>query len=99
MKVDAELAVTHLSAASPWRPASIVLQGVAVLFAGDLDRAEAIFEQAAEAAVAGGARSGPASWRAPSARSWRWSGVSSRGGDGAELARSFIDDAPSADMR
>ena len=97
MKVDAELAVTHLSAASPWRPASIVLQGVAVLFSGDLDRAEAIFEQAAEAAVAGGAV-----WAGVVARSERALLALERGELSAaeselELARSFIDDAPSAD--
>ena len=97
MQVDAELAVTHLSAASPWRPASIVLQGVAVLFAGDLDRAEAIFEQAAEAAVAGGAV-----WAGVVARSERALLALERGDLAAAeselaLARAFIDDAPSAD--
>ena len=85
MKVDAELAVTHLSAASPWRPASVVLRGVAVLLSGDLDRAEAIFEQAAEAAVAGGAV-----WAGVVARSERAllaleRGELVRSGDGARI--------------
>ena len=55
MQVDAELAVSRLSGASPWRPVSVLLHGVAVLFSGDLDRAEVILGEAAEAAAAGGA--------------------------------------------
>jgi len=55
MQIDAELAVSRLSTASPWRPASLLLDGVAVLFSGDLEQAEVILDQAAEAAVAGGA--------------------------------------------
>ena len=55
MQVDAELATSSLSAASPWRPVSIVMQGMAVLLTGDRDRAEVILEEAADAAVAGGA--------------------------------------------
>ena len=55
MQVDAELATSSLSAASPWRPVSIVMQGIAVLLTGDRDRAEVILEEAADAAVAGGA--------------------------------------------
>ena len=55
MELDAELAVSGLAAASPWRPAAILLHAVAVLLSGDLDRAELGLEHAAEAAAAGGA--------------------------------------------
>ncbi len=55
MQIDAELAVSRLSAASPWRPVALLLHGMAVLYSGDRDRAEVILEEAAEAGVAGGA--------------------------------------------
>jgi LuxR family maltose regulon positive regulatory protein len=97
MQIDAELAISRLPAASPWRPASILLQGMAVLFSGDLDRAEAILDQAAEAAVAGGAV-----WVGVVTRSEKALLALERGDLGAAeselaLARAFIDDAPSAD--
>jgi LuxR family transcriptional regulator, maltose regulon positive regulatory protein len=97
MQIDAEVALSSLPAASPWRPVSILLQGMAVLFSGDLDRAEVILDQAAEAAVAGGAV-----WAGVVARSERALLALERGDlAGAELelalAGAFIDDAPSAD--
>ena len=55
MELDAELAVSGLAAASPWRPSAILLHAVAVLLSGDLERAELGLEHAAEAAAAGGA--------------------------------------------
>jgi LuxR family transcriptional regulator, maltose regulon positive regulatory protein len=97
MQIDAELAVSSLSPASPWRPASVLLHGVAVLFAGDLDRAEVILDQAAEAAVAAGAV-----WVGVVACSERALLAFERGdllGAESELARAgaFVDDAPSAE--
>ena len=55
MQVDADLAVSRLSATSPWLPVSMLLQGMAVRLSGDLDRAEVILDQAAEKATAEGA--------------------------------------------
>jgi LuxR family transcriptional regulator, maltose regulon positive regulatory protein len=97
MQIDAELAVSRLSAASPWRPASLLLDGVAVLFSGDLEQAEDILDQAAEAAVAGGAV-----WVGVVACSERALLALERGdlpAAEAELARAgaFVDDAPSAE--
>ena len=95
--IDAELAVSRLPAASPWHPVSILLQGMAVLLSGDLERAEAILDQAAEAAVAGGAV-----WAGVVARSERALLALERGDVAAAeselaLARAFLEDAPSAD--
>ena len=78
-------------------PVSVVLHGVAVLFSGDLDRAEAILDQAAEAAVAGGAV-----WAGVVARSERALLALERGDLAAAeselaLAGAFVDDAPSTD--
>jgi len=97
MQIDAELAVSSLSPASPWRPASVLLQGVAVLFAGDVDRAEVILDQAAEAAVAAGAV-----WVGVVACSQRALLAFERGdllAAESELARAaaFVDDATSAE--
>ena len=97
MQIDAELAVSLLSPGSPWRPASLLLDGVAVLFSGDLDRAEVILDQAADAAVAGGAI-----WVGVVACSERSLLALARGdlpAAEAELARAsaFVDDAPSAE--
>ena len=74
MQIDAEFASSHLPATSPWHPISVLLQGMALRFPGELDRADVILGQAAESALTG-VRSGPACWRTPSARSWRWSAV------------------------
>jgi len=97
MQIDAELAVSSLSPASPWRPASVLLQGVAVLFAGDVDRAEVILDQAAQAAVAAGAV-----WVGVVACSQRALLAFERGdllAAESELARAaaFVDDATSAE--
>jgi LuxR family transcriptional regulator, maltose regulon positive regulatory protein len=97
MQIDAELATSHLSAKSPWRPPSILLHGMGVLLSGDLDRAEIILGQAAEAAVAEGAV-----WTGVVACSERALLALERGDLAlAESERSracaFIDDASSAD--
>jgi LuxR family transcriptional regulator, maltose regulon positive regulatory protein len=97
MRVDAELALSLLPAGSPWHPASVVLQGMAMLLSGDHARAEIVLEQAAEEAVAGGAI-----WVGALARSERALLALKRGDlEAAEyelaLARAFIDDVSSAD--
>jgi LuxR family maltose regulon positive regulatory protein len=97
MRIDAELAVSRLPAASPWRPVSLLLHAVAVLLSGELDRAEALLDQAAEAAVAGGAV-----WAGVVACSERALLALERDdllAAESELARAgaFIDDAPPAD--
>jgi LuxR family transcriptional regulator, maltose regulon positive regulatory protein len=97
MQIDAELAVSRLPAASPWRPASVLLQGVGVLLSGDLDRGEAILDQAAEIAVAGGAV-----WVGVVARSERALLALERGDLAAAeselaLGNALIEDAPSAE--
>ena len=97
MHIDAELAVTQLSAASPWLPSCVLLRGMAVLFSGDPDRAENILDQAADVAVSGGAV-----WVGVVARSERALLALERGDLAAAeselaLARAFIDDAPSGD--
>jgi LuxR family maltose regulon positive regulatory protein len=55
MRVDAEAALTLLAAASPWRPVSVLLRGIAFLLSGDSEHADAILNQAAEVAVVEGA--------------------------------------------
>jgi LuxR family maltose regulon positive regulatory protein len=55
MQADAELAANRLAAASPWRPVSLLLHAVAVLLSGELERAEGMLDEAADAAVAEGA--------------------------------------------
>jgi LuxR family transcriptional regulator, maltose regulon positive regulatory protein len=97
MQIDAEVALSSLTAASPWRPVSILLRGMAVLFSGDLDQAEVILDQAAEAAVAGGAV-----WAGVAARSERALLALERGDlPAAEselaLAGAFVEDVPSTD--
>jgi LuxR family maltose regulon positive regulatory protein len=97
MRIDAELAVSRLPGASPWRPVSLLLHAVAVLLSGELDRAEALLDQAAEAAVAGGAV-----WAGVVACSERALLALERDdllAAESELARAgaFIDDAPPAD--
>ena len=97
MLIDAELALSGLPTASPWHPVSVLLQGMALLFSGDLERADAILEQAAEAAVAEGAV-----WPGIVARSERALLALERGDIAAAeselvLARAFLEDAPSAD--
>jgi LuxR family maltose regulon positive regulatory protein len=55
MRLDAELALSLLPLTSPWYPVSMVLQGMALVFSGETDRAETALRDAADAAVAGGA--------------------------------------------
>ena len=55
MRVDAELALDELSPQSPWLPIAMMIHGISVLLAGDLDAAEPLLERAGEAAAAGGA--------------------------------------------
>ena len=52
MAVDADTAVRGLAAFSPWRPAALLLRGVAALFDGELDQADAVLADAVEAAAA-----------------------------------------------
>ena len=97
MQIDAELALSHLPDTSQWYPVSIVLRGMAVLFSGEADRAEAILGQAADAAVAGGA-----TWAGVVARSERALLALERGDLAAAeselaLAGAFVEDAPSTD--
>ncbi|MGZ8707956.1 MAG: LuxR C-terminal-related transcriptional regulator, partial [Gaiellaceae bacterium] len=97
MQVDAELAISDLTESSPWLPASILLQGVALLFSGDLDRAEVLLDQAAETASSQGA-----SWAGVVARSQLALlalGRNDLAGAESELAQAgeFIDDSPSED--
>ena len=97
MQVDAELAVSLLAPASPWRPASVLLSGIALLLSGELDRAEATLEQAAELAFAEGAV-----WVGVVARSERALLALERGDLAAvefelALAGESIEDVPSAD--
>jgi LuxR family transcriptional regulator, maltose regulon positive regulatory protein len=97
MGVDAEAALSRLPVASQWYPVSFVLHGMAVLFSGDADRAEAILGEGADAAVAGGA-----TWAGVVARSERALLALERGDLVAAeselaLAGAFVDDAASTD--
>ena len=97
MQTDAELAVSLLPAASPWRPVSVVLHGMAALFSGDVDRAQASLEQAAEAAAAVGAV-----WAGVLAHSERALLALERGDlpeaeSELAVASAFVGDAPSVD--
>jgi LuxR family maltose regulon positive regulatory protein len=55
MRADAELALEELSPSSFWRSSALLFLGVAVLFEGDLERAEEIFIETAESATGTGA--------------------------------------------
>jgi LuxR family transcriptional regulator, maltose regulon positive regulatory protein len=97
MQTDAEFASSHLPPTSPWHPVSLLLRGMPVLLSGDLDRADAILGQAAEAAVAGGAV-----WAGVVARSQRALLALERGDLAAAeselaLADAFVEDGPSTD--
>jgi LuxR family transcriptional regulator, maltose regulon positive regulatory protein len=96
MQLDAELALSLLPPLSPWRPASALLRGMAVLLSGDSEQADAILNQAAEAAVGEGAV-----WVGVVARSERALLALERDDLAAAeselaLAGAFIDGAPSA---
>jgi LuxR family maltose regulon positive regulatory protein len=58
MRADAELAAGTMAAGSFWRTAAIMCLGAAHLMAGDPDRADVLFEDAAAAGRAGGAAIG-----------------------------------------
>ncbi len=58
MRADAELAARTLGAGSFWRTAATLYLGVAHLMAGDADRADVLFQDAAAAGQAGGASIG-----------------------------------------
>ena len=97
MRADAELAVSLLPEASPWRPSVVLLHGMAVLLTGDRAQADAILEQAAEAALAEGAV-----WVGVVARSERAllaldCGDLTVADTELDLARAFIEDTPSLD--
>ena len=94
---DADHAVSRLPAASPWRPTSVLLQGMGMFLSGELERAEAKLAQAAEVAVAEGAV-----WAGLVARSELALLALERGDLAAAeselaLAGGFIDHSPSTD--
>ena len=99
MRLDAEGAVTSLTATSPWLAAAMVMHGIATRLSGEQhrDRAELIFREAADAATAGGAV-----WAGIVARAQLALTALERGElDDAEaqlaLARDFVDDATSSE--
>jgi LuxR family transcriptional regulator, maltose regulon positive regulatory protein len=96
MQRDAEIAVAGLTPASPWRQSAMLLAGLAALLRAD-DRAEALIEEAAEAAVAAGAV-----WVGLVARSQLALLALERGDLVAAdaqtaVAREFTDESPSGD--
>ena len=89
--------MSRLPAGSPWYPASLLMRGMAMRFSGDLDRAEAILDEAADAAAAGGAV-----WTGIVARSERALLALERGDLSAAeselaLAGAFVEDVSSTD--
>src|SRR6185312_6722665 len=96
MQVDADIAADGLTAGSPWRPAALVLGGLAALFRDD-ERAESLLLDASEAAVASNAV-----WVGLVGRSELALLALERGdvvGADAEtlLAREIVDDSPEGD--
>jgi LuxR family transcriptional regulator, maltose regulon positive regulatory protein len=55
MGADARLALKDLPAASMWHPTALLLLGISLLFEGEPERAEEVFEQTAEEAAGNGA--------------------------------------------
>ena len=51
MKADAEAAVAKLASDDPWRPAALLVRGVAAMLVRDLERADAILAEAVERAA------------------------------------------------
>ena len=97
MELDAEIAVPGLTAASPWRPASLLLHAVAVLLSGDPSG-----QRLGLRAGGGGSRRrrrGLGRRRRPlaSSRSSRWSGATSPPPESELARRGLIDEAPSPD--
>ena len=97
MEKDAALAVAELGAASPWRPVSILMHGMAVLLSGNDEQADKIFARAGEAAAADGATY--ASVVAHSERALLAIDREDLAAAESEvaLAGAFVDDAPSVD--
>ena len=54
MQKDTEIALAGLASSSYWRPTALTLQGLALLFDGEPDRADAIFSRAADVGVGSG---------------------------------------------
>ena len=97
MELDAELALRLLPATSPWRSVTVLMHGMAVLFSGDRDRAEAILGEAAKLAAATGSI-----WVGAAARSDRALLALERGDLVAAdselaLAGAFVEGTPSPD--
>lgn len=55
MRADAALALEELGPSSFWRPPALLFLGAGVLFEGDLERAQQLFEETAESATGSGA--------------------------------------------
>jgi LuxR family transcriptional regulator, maltose regulon positive regulatory protein len=97
MQADADLALLHQPVTSSWRAVTMMLRAMAIRLSGDLERAQGVLAEAAEAAAAGGAV-----WAGVVARS-ELSLLALDRGDlaGAEaelaLASAFVDDAPSTE--
>jgi LuxR family transcriptional regulator, maltose regulon positive regulatory protein len=90
--------LSRLPTTSPWHPVSVLMHGMGMRFSGEIDQAEVILGQAAEAAVAGGA-----TWAGVVARSERALLALERGDVAAAqselaLASAFVEDVPSTDF-
>jgi len=55
MRADAQAAVAGLGAGSPWRATALLLEGIAYLLAGEVDRADPILAHAVDVATDAGA--------------------------------------------
>jgi LuxR family maltose regulon positive regulatory protein len=97
MRKDAEFAIAGLPDASPWRPVSMVLRGVATLLSGDADGAEPIFAETTEAAAAGGAIYAGVVAHCEQALLALERGDLDAAESHVALASALVDDAPSAD--
>jgi LuxR family transcriptional regulator, maltose regulon positive regulatory protein len=97
MEMDAAFAVAELRAASPWRPVSLLMQGMAVLLSGNADEADRILGRAGEAAAADGAAyAGVVAHSERALLAIERADLASAESEVA-LASAFVDDAPSAD--
>jgi LuxR family transcriptional regulator, maltose regulon positive regulatory protein len=97
MQKDAAFAVAHLTAASPWRPVSLLLEGVASLLSGNEAAAEKLFGTAAESAEASGAVYAGVVARCQLALLALERGELDIAVAEADVASSLVEDAPSAD--
>jgi LuxR family transcriptional regulator, maltose regulon positive regulatory protein len=97
MEMDAAFAVAELRAASPWRPVSLLMQGMAALLSGHADEADRILGRAGEAAAADGAAyAGVVAHSERALLAIERADLASAESEVA-LASAFVDDAPSAD--